>query len=152
MHTGHRGTAAAPAWAGLNELQFLLAVHSISLYNCTFRAPQHVACRVLAGICCLSFRSLLLHINHLGEQAEGVGNSCSVVGLQLLLNSEPVQQLEFKSKSKIFNFIYSLSQLFQNEKEQPQVLNIGCFTKIQFFPGKQIKENSPNPLGYIFSS
>lgn len=64
------------------------------------------------------------------------GSSCSGVESQLFLNSVPVQQLEFKSKSKIFNLsIVSLSY-FRMKKEQPQLLNIGCFTKIQFFPAK----------------
>lgn len=31
-------------------------------------------------------------------------------------------------------------------------MNIGCFTKTQFFPAEQIKEYSPNPLEYIFPS
>lgn len=139
------------AWTGMyyNKSQDS-GTHSVSLHNCTFTVPQHVACMVLSGICCFSFLSLFLHIHHFGGAGRGSANARSGVGLQLLLNSEPVQQLEFKSESKIFHFIYSLSQLLQNEKEQPQLLNTGCFTKMQFFPAKQIKENSPNPLEYIF--
>lgn len=87
-------------------------------------------------------------------QSEGVGNSCSGVELQLRLKSQPAQQLEFKSKSNFFFFFFwSIVCLscFRMKKNNHSYW-ILAFTEIQFFPAKQIKEHSPNPLEYIFPS
>lgn len=72
-------TLQHPAQVGLNKLQFLLVIHSVSLYIATFTAPEHVACVVLSGICCFLSWSLFLHINHLGGSQRERGTPAVVL-------------------------------------------------------------------------
>lgn len=110
-HTGHQGTAApspgraAQAAIPAGDSQHLpLHLYFHSSWACGL-------CGFIWNLLFLLLVSVAAYKSFRG-QSQGVGSSCRGVELQLRLKSQPAQQLEFKSRSNIFLFIYSLSYLF----------------------------------------
>lgn len=78
------------------------------------------------------------------------GSSCSGVESQLFLNSVPVQQLEFKSKSKIFNLSIVSISYFRMKKRTTTAIEYWLFHKDTILSSKVNKRKLPKPTRIHF--